>query len=215
MNLIQIIITTSAILMAVFTPTALAQKMRGGGGGHGGRFGGGPFGGGGGNGDGSTVEFVSSICDGLTPTTCDIPPRRGGGHGDGSAGTTGSGNRNNTVIVAPTSSGIFVCRTRTNPHTQEVTTFSMCIPEDKGIVGDDCGCCDGVCPEPCECPCTLMDRNGNSKVDANGNAIVGALVTPIEEEDGTEDDEDWCVPKLVSAMLVERSNGAVTCAVCV
>jgi hypothetical protein len=212
MNLINMIITTGAILMAAFTPTALAQQMRGGGheGGRGGPFGGG----GGGGGAGSYVDFVSTICDGLTPTTCDIhPPRggaRGGGHGGGS-GTTGSGN--NITVVAPTS-GIFVCRTSTNPRTQEVTTFSMCIPKDKGIVGDDCGCCDDVCPEPCECPCTLMDRSGrNPKVDANGDAIAGALVTTIN--DGTEDDEVSCVPKLASALLVERSNGAVTCATCV
>ena len=80
----------------------------------------------------------------------------------------------------------------------------MCIPKDQGIAGDECGCC-GECPKPCECTCTLVDRNGNRKVDANGLDIVGALVTI----DGMDDDS--CVPAVASAYMVERSNGAVTC----
>ena len=203
MNLINRIIAASAIVVAVFTPLAHAQQMRGGGGGFGGggEFGGGggrggPYGGGGGGGGrNSTVAFISTVCDGVTPTTCELPPRRGGGGGSSNA------------TVTPTS-GIFVCRTHTNPNNLEVNTFSTCIPEDKGIVGDECGCCDDVCPEPCECPCDLLDRDGNPKVDANGDAIVGALVT-IE---GMDDDK--CVSASASAYMVERSNGAVTCAAC-
>ena len=154
---------------------------------------GGPFG----CGRNSTVEFVSNICEGHTPTTCDLPPRGGEGGGYPSE---------ESAVVS--TSGIFVCRTRTNPNTQEVDAFSMCIPEDKGIAGDECGCCDDVCPEPCECPCDIVDGDGNPKVDANGDAILGALVT-IE---GMDDDK--CVPASASAYMVERSNGAVTCAAC-
>ena len=84
--------------------------MRGGRGGH---YGGGRN---------STVEFVSNICEGDTPTTCDFPPH--GGSGGGYPGEE-------SAVVS--TSGIFVCRIRTNPNTQEVDTFSVCIPEDKGI----------------------------------------------------------------------------------
>ena len=96
--------------------------------------------------------------------------------------------------------GLFVCRTRTNPVTNQTNTVPICIPTDRSIAGDECGCCDEDCPEPCDtCGCELPfpDRDG---VTRQG---VEVLVAGM--------DEPMCVPAFASMMMVARSEGRVTC----
>jgi len=40
-----------------------------------------------------------------------------------------------------------VCRTLVNPFTGEETPTTIPVPVNRGLDGDTCGCCDGVCPE--------------------------------------------------------------------
>jgi hypothetical protein len=91
--------------------------------------------------------------------------------------------------------GVFVCRTKT--HRGENVTSPMCIPTDRALVDDECGCCDMDCPEPCDaCPCDITGRDGKVR--------EGVFVS-IED-----DEEETCVPKFASAKLVYHRED-VTC----
>jgi hypothetical protein len=86
--------------------------------------------------------------------------------------------------------GVFVCRSR-----GERGDVPVCIPTDRAVTGDECGCCDQECPVPCDaCPCDL----------------------PFSDKEGVEvlvpdSDVPICVPKFASARMVYRSEGMVTC----
>lgn len=43
-----------------------------------------------------------------------------------------------------------VCRNLVNPFTGEETPTTIPVPVNRGLDGDTCGCCDGVCPKPGE-----------------------------------------------------------------
>jgi hypothetical protein len=60
--------------------------------------------------------------------------------------------------------GKWVCRTMFSPITGEKTPEqSICADPQRALVTDQCGCCNGVCPEsPCRCPCDLRE-DGDSK----------------------------------------------------
>ena len=129
------------------------------------------------------IAFVDDICEDTTPVPTCTNTRNG--------------------------EGVWVCRSRTNPRTGETVSFSMCVPSDRGIEGvDECGCCGGECPAACTCGCIVTGRDGDERLDVDGNPMEGAYIT-VEGMD-----EDICVPKEASANLVERSNGLVSCASC-
>jgi hypothetical protein len=103
---------------------------------------------------------------------------------------------------------MFVCRsTRFHPDTEEMNQFPMCIPPDRAMQGDVCGCCgqdDSACPKPCGCTCELgAGRDGVMR--------EGAYV--IFDEDAEDKPAPVCVPIGVSMRLVARSteDRAVTC----
>jgi hypothetical protein len=74
--------------------------------------------------------------------------------------------------------------------TTSLVTFPMCIPTDRALVDDECGCCDMDCPEPCDaCPCG--DITGR-----DGEVREGVFVS-IEDEE-----EPVCIPKFASARMV-------------
>ena len=96
--------------------------------------------------------------------------------------------------------GVFVCRTRTHRVTGENNTVPVCIPTDKAIEGDECGCCDEACPEPCEtCSCDLPWTDHEGGIKEGVEVMVDGM------------DEALCVPKFASMMMVARSEGGVTC----
>jgi hypothetical protein len=99
--------------------------------------------------------------------------------------------------------GMFVCRTRYDTVTGEMNEFPMCIPPDRAMEGDECGCCgidENACPKPCGCTCEL---------DAGRDGVVreGAYVLFDDA------DAPVCVPTGVSMGLVARSteDRVVTC----
>ena len=47
--------------------------------------------------------------------------------------------------------GILVCRTFKERYSLHM--FALCADEEKGLDGDDCGCCDEACPTECTTPC--------------------------------------------------------------
>ena len=161
------------------------------------------------------AEFIDDVCADSTPTTCTIPRRRGhnrrGHHdGDDEADDIDLAEDQGDEEGDEVREGIWVCRTEFNPKLQEDVTFSICIPSDRGIEGDGCGCCDAECPVACpSCGCILEDREGNVRVDDEGNPIEGSLVTFESDEF-----EDMCIPEHASIMLVQKSGGYVTCAEC-
>jgi hypothetical protein len=57
--------------------------------------------------------------------------------------------------------GAWVCRTLLY-DTGANDPFSACVDTDHFIARDSCGCCNGVCPDSCPCPCDLdpLARDG-------------------------------------------------------
>jgi hypothetical protein len=100
--------------------------------------------------------------------------------------------------------GFFVCRHRLHPITGENNTFPKCISPDRGMEGDECGCCgdnEDACPKPCGCTCQLPVRRDG--VQREGVEVIFE----------GEDEEPVCVPAMVSMRLVARSteDRMVTC----
>lgn len=148
---------------------------------------GGWFGRGGGNGHNKKVtDFVNITCYGDIDFGCNLPRRK----------------RHDTDVGAG-GEGVFVCRSKKHPITGDVKSrFPMCVPSDMAIEGDECGCCDRECPQPCDsCPCDLLeDDKEGGRIIAEG---VQVLITGMEEP--------LCVPKFASMMMIYRSDGLVKC----
>jgi hypothetical protein len=176
--LIKKLVATAA-LFALLGPSTQARpkgfRGRGGGNGIGGRGGGGPPPGGGFFGRDESL-FLNMTCDEQESPpndqaySCDLP------RGD--------------------EEGMFVCRTRYHPVTGLKNEFPMCIPPNRAMEGDVCGCCgtdETACPQPCGCTCDLGE----------GRYVVfdDAEAEPV------------CVPTGLSMRLVARSteDRAVTC----
>ena len=156
---------------------------------------------------GGIKTAVSDICDGTVETTsCMVPRKHRGRWFQADSGE----------VVE----GVYICKTRTPREDSsdeegdeevelEPFSFSECVVADGMVRGDganaECGCCGGVCPEPCPCGCDVTDRDGNVKTDDEGNPIAGAYVSFGEEG------EDKCVPALKAMAMVEKSNGRITC----
>jgi hypothetical protein len=168
------------------------------------------------------IKLVSSLIGLVAFLNSSVQAKRGGLNGGrgGAQGHGGHGNRPNgdnlnfTSIACDAAQGdnvetcdhpksdesLFVCRERTDPSTNEVNSISVCIPTDKSLDGDVCGCCDGQdCPTPCDaCPCVLE----NPRFGDEAGVLV--LIEGV--------DEPVCVPSFASMTMVSRSNGSVTCA---
>jgi hypothetical protein len=165
-------------LVAALLAVSLSNAQPGGGfrgGKSGGRPGGGPGGARGGMDD---ANFFNITCDSEIDFSCDL--HRG----------------------ATKEDGVFVCRTHTNVMDEgRNNSFPVCIPTDKALESDECGCCGEDCPEVvvCACPCTFTGRHGQLKEG------VGVLVDEEEEEETM-----MCVPKGASRTMVSRDVG-ITC----
>jgi hypothetical protein len=51
--------------------------------------------------------------------------------------------------------GTWLCRTMFDRFTGESESFSTCGNATRALPLDDCGCCEGACPEECTCGCTV------------------------------------------------------------
>jgi hypothetical protein len=89
--------------------------------------------------------------------------------------------------------GVFVCRSRINKF-NETKSRPRCIPTDKALEGDECGCCGRECPAPCDiCPCETSRGQG-----------FEVLI----------DDEIACLPPRAAMMEVYKNDMAVCNDVC-
>ena len=130
----------------------------------------------------------------------------GGGYHNGGSGPTFvnitctdlTGNTTDSCELPHRSDlGVFVCRTRFNTWTGVATSSAVCIAPDRAVETDVCGCCSAACPVPCnQCPCQTD----------NGDTGVEVLIP-----DNTGGSVVLCVPSLVSANMVSKSQGAITC----
>ena len=90
---------------------------------------------------------------------------------------------------------VFVCRTFTVPLQKVPHQETSCIPEDKIVDSDTCGCCDEQCPEACSCPCVMRDGKAGVKVNT---------------EDALTLNENCVLPD-IALRLVATSMGGITC----
>lgn len=108
-------------------------------GGHGGPFGS-PFGGPSGAMPPEPDYDITDLCQGDNRITCDL--RVPGPEHE---------------VIAD--GGIRICRA-----IEDTTALSICVNSTGTIMGfdtDTCGCCGGICPDPCTtCPCTEEDTDG-------------------------------------------------------
>jgi hypothetical protein len=77
--------------------------------------------------------------------------------------------------------GAWVCRTLYDTVTGANDTFSACVDTDHFIATDSCGCCNGVCPAACACPCDLDPLVGDG---------AGVLVIRGDDDNDDSDDSD-------------------------
>lgn len=171
-----------AALFATINPTAHAHNgFRGGGGNHGGGGGGGNHAGGGGgrgghdsSGDRNVTMFQNITCDAsveLQNYACDL-------------------HRSDE-------DGIYVCRTRVDSLGEEYQ-FPTCIPSDRALESDECGCCgadEDACPKTCGCPCDIPNR-----FDWDGVTPKQGVEVMV---DGTAD--PVCVPSYSAMKMMRRS----------
>ena len=137
---------------------------------------------------------------------------RGGGGGHG--GFDSSHDRNTTMfqnITCDVSSelqnyscnlrrsdedGIYVRRTRINFLDDEYQ-FPTCIPSDRALESDECGCCgpdDDACPKTCGCPCDIPNRLNRDGTSKKGVAVmVDGMADPV------------CIRSYFAMKMVRRS----------
>ena len=95
--------------------------------------------------------------------------------------------------------GVWVCRNHTRREMMPETT---CIRLTRGHESDTCGCCNGVCPTVCECPC---QTNGGEE---------GVLVEFTRMRFRSNVTKTKCIPVDLSPSITSRSRRAqcvVTC----
>jgi hypothetical protein len=71
--------------------------------------------------------------------------------------------------------GNWVCRTLYDPVSGIPSTDSVCAVPDVTLETDQCGCCNGVCPGQCVCPCNLIGQGGQ------GTGFLVALASSSEQ----------------------------------
>jgi hypothetical protein len=83
--------------------------------------------------------------------------------------------------------GVWVCRTLHNPFTGTSSSHNVCAnPNFVFADSDECGCCGGTCPSPCECSCDL-----NEEDDQAGVLVKGIFFTWCK-------DPKWALPDFMS-----------------
>lgn len=166
-------------------------------------------------------EFIDLSCDESTQ------PGNGNGENNGFGGNGGNGQNGgdagnngfggNTTVSRSGNSfengdRTIVCRVMPNPFTGEDTRVTIPIASGRAFEGDECGCCDGVCPQrgearfqrpdfvdlSCEgeslIGCDLPPRSGNGhgeEVVEQGLFVVRSLFDP---HTGEEQREAICIP---------------------
>ena len=94
--------------------------------------------------------------------------------------------------------GIWACRSLHNTLTGDRYNHTVCVNPEVAFVSDSCGCCDGVCPEACTCPCP------------DGSDRVSIDITFL---DSSEQSKQKCVHAQASSSLVAMSD-KFSCSIC-
>jgi hypothetical protein len=88
----------------------------------------------------------------------------------------------------------WVCREGFDRETGEEKPFSTCVNPDLGHSTDSCGCCEDLCPQPCECICDLLEEG-----DGLGVSVI--------EQDGDETETDeHCMDPMRAFRKVTHSD---------
>lgn len=87
--------------------------------------------------------------------------------------------------------GTWVCRSVYHPITGMLRNSSACIDPDYALESDECGCCEDVCPQICECGC-------NEEGDGKGGVLVQgpSIASPGEMV-------ELCMPPGAAVSLVD------------
>jgi hypothetical protein len=178
-SLVQKLLAIAALFATIDTTAHAHDSFRGGGGyrGDGGGYhGGGGHGGFDSSGDRNATIFQNITCDAspeLQNYTCDL--RRSD------------------------EDGIYVCRTRIG-SLGDAYQFPICIPSDRALESDDCGCCgadEDACPKACGCPCDIPSRSNRDGVPRPSKKGVEVMF------DGMAD--PVCIPFYAAMKMVRKS----------
>jgi hypothetical protein len=91
--------------------------------------------------------------------------------------------------------GAYTCRP------QYIGDITVCVPTVLGItvgrMGDTCGCCNGICPQKCECGCTSM--GGSQGVLTHFSVLFGLLRF------------EQCLETTVAEMATSYTSADISC----
>jgi hypothetical protein len=93
--------------------------------------------------------------------------------------------------------GTWLCRTMFDRFTGESDSYSTCGNATSALLLDDCGCCEGACPDECESVCSL-----------DGVAGAGVLV---KETGPSGEEHQACLAPERAISLIATRDGRFQC----